>query len=99
MLVEEHLYFLFVDGAHFVGRDGDFISVFVGALLSDFVDGRDAGAAVVEDAELGEVGGGYFATGVVVEALVALVEVLGGRGGSGEMRGGLLRRRRSSRLS
>ena len=72
MLVEKHLYFLLVDGTHFVGRDGDFISILVGALLSDIVDSRDTGALMIEDTELGEVRGRYFAAGIVVETLVAL---------------------------
>ena len=38
VLVEEHLDFFFVYGAHFVGADDDLVSVLVGAVLGDFVE-------------------------------------------------------------
>jgi hypothetical protein len=101
VLVEKHLYFLLVDDAHFVGGDGDFISILVGALLSDIVDGRDTGAAMVEDTELGEVRGRYFAAGIMVKTLIALsvgVSWVGWSGKRGDEEG-LLQHRRNSRLS
>jgi hypothetical protein len=71
VLFEEHLDLVFVDGAHLVGRDGDFVAVLVGALRRNGVDGRDTGAVPVEDAERREVGFRDRAAGVVGRALVA----------------------------
>jgi hypothetical protein len=87
VLVEEAFYFLLVDVAHGGGGDGDFVAVLVRALLGErfyFVVGGDV---LVEDAKVGEVGGGDGAAGVVGEALVALrllVSRVGGWWGKGE---------------
>jgi hypothetical protein len=72
MLVEKHLDFLFVDGAHFFGGHGDEVAVLVAAFRSERVDVGFRGDVVVEDAEGGQVGLGDCAAGVVGEALVAL---------------------------
>jgi len=55
VLIEEHFYFVFVDCAHGVGRDSDFIAILVLALSSDGIHGGDFGAVVVEHAQAGEV--------------------------------------------
>jgi hypothetical protein len=75
MLVEEGLHFFFVNVAHLLRADGDFIPIFVVAGCGDGVNTRDFGDAVVDDAELGEVIWVYRAAGVVGLALVALVYV------------------------
>ena len=77
VLVEEHLHFLFVHGAHFVGRDSNFISVLVRALGGNFVDVGDGRAVVIKDAEFREVVGVDCTAGVMVETLIALIVGLG----------------------
>jgi hypothetical protein len=52
MLVEERLYFLFVDVTHLLWADGDLISVPVVAGCGDRVNAGDFGYAVVDDTEL-----------------------------------------------
>ena len=71
VLVEEHLDLVLVNGTHLVRGDGDLVAVLVGALRGEGVDVGDAGAAPVEDAEVGEVGFWDGAAGVVGLALVA----------------------------
>lgn len=62
VLVEEHLHFLFVNGAHLLWRDNDLIPVLVGSLGGDLVDRGDRRAVVIEDSELGEIIGAHFAS-------------------------------------
>jgi hypothetical protein len=71
--VEKRFHFFFVDVAHLFGADGDFIPVLVVARCGDCVDAGDFGDAVVDDAELLQVGWVYRASGVMGLALVALV--------------------------
>jgi hypothetical protein len=52
MLVEERLHLLFVDVAHLLWADGDFIPVLVAAGCSNRFDAGDFRDAVVDDTEL-----------------------------------------------
>jgi hypothetical protein len=72
MLVEERLDFFLVDVAHFLGRDGDFVAVFVAAVAGESIDVGDLRTQPVDDAEGFEVGGVDLAARVVVFTLVAL---------------------------
>lgn len=69
---EETTDFLFVHGAHFGGRDGDFVPVFVAAFRGEGVYTGHGRAVLVGEAEGVEVGLGDWGPGVVGEALVAL---------------------------
>lgn len=75
MLMEKRLYFFLVNVAHFLGRDGDFVAVFVAAVAGESVDVGDLRALAVDDAEGFEVAGVDFAARVVVFTLVALVVI------------------------
>lgn len=72
MLVEETLHLLFVDVAHFFGRNGDLIPVLVAALLCYRIDLVIGSHVSVDYAKVGEIGWVDVAPGVVREALVAL---------------------------
>lgn len=74
MLVEEHLYFLFVYRAHLVWRHDNLISILIRPLGGNFIDGGDGRAVVVENSELRQVVRAHGASGIMVFALVALME-------------------------
>ena len=76
VLVEEGLHLLLVAGEQ-LGRNLNLVAVLVVALGSDLVDAvQVVGEVVVGDAEGGEVFWVYWASGVVREALVALVRLV-----------------------
>lgn len=53
VLVEEHLYLVLVGGAHFLRRDDDFITIFVGAFRGNAIDSLNRRAVPVENPQLG----------------------------------------------
>jgi hypothetical protein len=75
MLRKERFDLLFVHGAHLVGRNGDFVPIFVAAFGCQGVDGGELWETAVDYAEGLEVGFCDGAAGVVVFALVALLTV------------------------
>ncbi len=72
MLVEEHPHFVFVDIAHLLRRDGNFISVLVAAVSGNRVDLVYRRTAVVEYTEVTQVVAIDKSPRIVVVALVTL---------------------------
>lgn len=72
VLVEKGLDLFFVDGAHLLRRDKDFVAVLVAAVLRQLVHARNIGDVVVQDAQLGQVLFRDSLARVVRQALVAL---------------------------
>ena len=65
VFVEEHLELVLVGLAHFLGRDGDLVTVLVASFLGELVYILAVGEVVVKDAEPGEIAWQDFSARVV----------------------------------